>query len=145
LQNLNNHLLELSETLDQSIFTQANQFFFIYRIQSKFIKLPMCLFFLMALGLNDFDAGNIHTKGNWKGWALKIETYWKGCALKIETFLGPEMATSKASAIWATKARFSGPISNGPSNGFSRIKIIKSKRHLYGSTKLGTATYSMIP
>ncbi len=70
----------------------------------------------MALGLNDFDAGNIPIKDNWTGWALKIET-----------FLGPEMATSETSATWAKKARFSGPISNGPSNGFTRIKIIKSK------------------
>jgi hypothetical protein len=36
---------------------------------------------------DDFDADNIHYKGHWKGWALKIETFW-----------GPEMATSKASA-----------------------------------------------
>jgi hypothetical protein len=40
--------------------------------------------------MKDFDAGNIHYKGYWKGWALKVET-----------FLGPEMATSAASAIWA--------------------------------------------
>jgi hypothetical protein len=31
--------------------------------------------------------------------------HWKGWALKIETFLGPEMATSEASAIWAQKSR----------------------------------------
>ncbi len=48
---------------------------------------------------------------------------------KVETVLGPEMATSEASAIWSQKSRdFKGPTpSNGPSNGFSRIKIIKSK------------------
>jgi hypothetical protein len=51
------------------------------------IKLPMYLFFYMALGLNDFDAGNIHYKGHWKGWALKIEA----C-------LGPENG-SEASSI----------------------------------------------
>ncbi len=39
---------------------------------------------LYGVGRNDFDAGNIHYKGHWKGWALKIET-----------FLGPEMVTSK--------------------------------------------------
>ncbi len=33
------------------------------------------------------------------------EGHWKGWALKIETFLGPEMATSEASAIWAQKSR----------------------------------------
>jgi hypothetical protein len=44
----------------------------------------------MWRGRNDFEAGNIHYKGHCKGWALKIET-----------FLGPEMATSEASAIWA--------------------------------------------
>jgi|LakMenE01Jun11ns_1017448.scaffolds.fasta_scaffold7383438_1 hypothetical protein len=32
--------------------------------------------------------GQIHFEGNWKGWALKIYT-----------FLGPEVATCKASAI----------------------------------------------
>ncbi len=34
--------------------------------------------------------GQTHYKGHCKGWALKFET-----------FLGPEMATSIASAIWA--------------------------------------------
>ncbi len=31
--------------------------------------------------------------------------HWKGWALKIETFLGPEITTSEASAIWAQKSR----------------------------------------
>jgi hypothetical protein len=44
----------------------------------------MYLLFIWA-GRNDFDVGNIHFEGHWKGWALKIET-----------FLGPEMATSEA-------------------------------------------------
>ncbi len=26
-------------------------------------------------GHNDFDAGNTHYKGHWKGWALKIKTF----------------------------------------------------------------------
>jgi hypothetical protein len=38
---------------------------------------------------NSFEAGKIYYEGRWKGWALEIET-----------FLGPEMATSEASAIW---------------------------------------------
>ncbi len=42
---------------------------------------------------NDFEAGNIHYKGHWKGWALEIET-----------FLGTEIATSEASTIWAQKS-----------------------------------------
>jgi hypothetical protein len=46
-----------------------------------------------------FMGVKIHFEGHWKGWALKIET-----------FLGPEMATSEASAIWAQKSRdFQGP------------------------------------
>jgi hypothetical protein len=52
---------------------------------------PGCL---NGAGHNGFDAGNIHYKG-----------HWKGRAQKIETFLGPEMATNKASAIWAQKSR----------------------------------------
>ncbi len=45
-----------------------------------------------------------------------------GGVLKIETlFLGAELAASEASAIWAQIS---------PSNGFARIKIIKSKRHI---------------
>jgi hypothetical protein len=43
---------------------------------------------------NGFEACNINYKGRWKGWALEIET-----------FLGPEMATSEASAIWAQNSR----------------------------------------
>ncbi len=27
------------------------------------------------MGRNEFDAGNIHYKGHWKGWALKNETF----------------------------------------------------------------------
>jgi hypothetical protein len=42
----------------------------------------------------DLDGGVIHNEGRLKGWALK----------KIETFLGPEMGTSVASAIWAQKS-----------------------------------------
>jgi hypothetical protein len=34
----------------------------------------------------DFEAGNSHFEGHWKGWALEIET-----------FLGPEMATCQKS------------------------------------------------
>jgi hypothetical protein len=36
---------------------------------------------------------------------LMRATHWKGWTLKTKTFLGPEMATSKASAIWAQKSR----------------------------------------
>jgi hypothetical protein len=55
-------------------------------------KLLMYLLILWR-GHNDFPAGNIHYKGHCKGWTLKTET-----------FLGPEMATSVASAIWAQKS-----------------------------------------
>ncbi len=43
-------------------------------------------------------------------------------------FCGP-VATREASAIWDQKNRGPTP-SNGPSNVVSRIKIIKSKRHI---------------
>ncbi len=36
---------------------------------------------------------------------IHFEAHWKGWALKIETFLGPEMAISEASDIWAQKSR----------------------------------------
>jgi hypothetical protein len=69
--------------------------------------------FLYGAGRNDFDAGNIHYEGLWKGRALK-------------TFLGPEMATSEASAIWAPKNRdFRTHPFNGLTNGVARIKIIE--------------------
>jgi hypothetical protein len=51
--------------------------------------------------------------------ANPLQGYWKGCALKIKPFcLGPAMATSEAI--------FRATPSNGPSNGFALIKIIKS-------------------
>jgi hypothetical protein len=52
---------------------------------------------------------------------IHFESQWKGWALKIETFLGPEMSTSEAISIWAQKkSRFSGSTpSSGPSNGFA--------------------------
>jgi hypothetical protein len=37
-----------------------------------------------------------------------------GWALEIETFLGPEIATSEASAIWAQKSRQGGGCSPPP-------------------------------
>ncbi len=47
---------------------------------------------------NDFEAGNIHYEG-----------HYKGVGPEIGTFLGPKMATRAASAIWAQKShpRFS--------------------------------------
>ncbi len=48
---------------------------------------------LYGAGSNDFDEEKSIFKGHWKGWALKVES-----------FLGPEMATSEASAIWAPKS-----------------------------------------
>jgi hypothetical protein len=54
---------------------------------------------VMALGFNDFDGGQIHYLGHWKGWALKISTFlgpnctrFAGCqirALKSLDFQGP--------------------------------------------------------
>ncbi len=68
----------------------------------------------------------IHYLGNWTGWALKIKT-----------FLGPEIAMSEASANW-----------DGPSNGFARIKIIKSKRHTINrplpDSQLTQMTYTVL-
>jgi hypothetical protein len=40
------------------------------------------------------------------------EGHWMGWALKIETFLGPEMATSEASAIWAQKIQIQPSVQN---------------------------------
>jgi hypothetical protein len=42
---------------------------------------------------NNFEAGNIHYEGHLKEWALEIDIV-----------LGPEMASSEASAIWAQKS-----------------------------------------
>jgi hypothetical protein len=50
----------------------------------------MYLLFIYGAVRHGFEACNIHNEGHWKGWALEIET-----------LLGPEMATSKANAIWA--------------------------------------------
>jgi hypothetical protein len=55
-----------------------------------------------------------------------------GWALEIEAFLGPEIVTNEASAIWAQKKLDfqGGPTpSNGQSNGSARLKIIKYKIH----------------
>ena len=39
------------------------------------IKLAMNLFFYMALAPCDFDAGQRHYLGHWKGWAMKVSTF----------------------------------------------------------------------
>jgi hypothetical protein len=51
----------------------------------------MYLFFLYGAGRMDLDGGNSF-----------LGTF-EGVGPEIETFLGPEMATSAASAIWAQK------------------------------------------
>ncbi len=58
------------------------------------------------------------------------------CALKIETlFLGPEMATCEATAVWASKkSRFSGP---SPSNGQAgQSEFIMSPPHPHPNSPL---------
>jgi len=47
-----------------------------------------CTCYLYGAVRNGFEAGRIHYKGYWKGWALEIET-----------ILGLEMATSEANVI----------------------------------------------
>ncbi len=42
-----------------------------------------CTGCLYGAGRNDFDAGNIHYKGHWKGWALKIDTFSGATYLQI--------------------------------------------------------------
>ncbi len=60
--------------------------------------------------------------------ALSITRALEGVGPEIENFLGPEMATSEVSAIWAQKSQdFRAHPFHGPSNGFARTKIIKSK------------------
>jgi hypothetical protein len=61
---------------------------------------------------NDFDAGNIHYKG-----------------LKIGTFLGPEMATSEASAILAQKSLDL----QGPSLSMARVMDLQARKIGYAS------------
>jgi hypothetical protein len=53
-------------------------------------------------------SGNIHYKGQWMGWALKIET-----------FVGPEMATSKESPFVVPEIEF------GEKNFHSRPRRIR--------------------
>jgi hypothetical protein len=51
--------------------------------------------------------------------------------MKMETFLGPAMATSENNDIWAQKGKiFRAHPSNGPSNAFVPIKIIKFKLYI---------------
>jgi hypothetical protein len=48
-----------------------------------------------------------YVRNGFKVCKIHYERHQKGGALKIATFLGPEMATSKASAIWAQKVEIS--------------------------------------
>ncbi len=54
----------------------------------------LCIYDLYGPVRNVFDACRAITRAGAGG----------GCALEIETFLGPEMVTSEASAIWAQKS-----------------------------------------
>ncbi len=48
---------------------------------------------------------------------------FEGVGPEIETFLGPEMGTSVAIAIWAQKSRFQGPILQTPREIFGDDKL----------------------
>ena len=64
--------------------------------------------FYMALGLNDFEVGNIHCVGHFKGWALNSQLFW------VRMALAPLVAISGPK-----KVLNSGPTpSNGPRNGY---------------------------
>jgi hypothetical protein len=79
-----------------------------------YVKLTMYLFFYMVLELNNFWCGQIYYSNYLKGWALKIFTV-----------LGPNGTRFACCLSGPKKSRFSGsPPSNGPRNGFARIKII---------------------
>ncbi len=53
---------------------------------------------------------------------------FEGVDPEIETYLGPEMGTSVANAIWAQKVKISGPIpSSDVTNGFPTIQIHTSR------------------
>ena len=58
-----------------------------YFILSVFIciKIPMDLFFYMGLGRYDFDAGQRHYLGHWKGWVECLACFWP-------KFQGPKQA-----------------------------------------------------
>jgi hypothetical protein len=57
-----------------------------YRIQKvMYMKLPMHLFFYMALGLNDFDAGQSITQAIERGGPLKTLPFWPK---KVSIFRG---------------------------------------------------------
>ena len=43
----------------------------------------MYLLFIWRVGRNDFDAGNIHYEGHWKGWALKSILFWALVSLQL--------------------------------------------------------------
>jgi hypothetical protein len=63
----------------------------VYKILDHICAYTFCLYGAVR---NGFEAGKIFYKGHWKGWVLEIET-----------LLGPEVATSEASVIWAQKSR----------------------------------------
>ena len=50
----------------------------------------------MALGLNDFEAGNIHYVGHLKGWALNSRLFWVQMALaSLVAISGPKKSQSQ--------------------------------------------------
>jgi hypothetical protein len=75
----------------------------------------MYLFF-MALGLDNFDGGN------------PLLRLLEGVGLENLNFLGPKWHLLCSLTFQGPKkSQYSGPIpSNGPQNGFGRIKIISS-------------------
>jgi hypothetical protein len=53
----------------------------------------MYLVFFMALILNDFEAGNIHYLGYYKGWSLKSRFFWAQMALAtLVAISGPNLS-----------------------------------------------------
>jgi hypothetical protein len=63
------------------------------KLRSSVITINVLVVYCIWRVCNGAEEDKIQYEGHWKGWALKIET-----------FLGFEMATSVASAIWAQKS-----------------------------------------
>ncbi len=60
----------------------------------------------------------------------------EGVGPKNQDFFGPEMATSKVSAIWAQNSQGGPTPSICASNGFSHVKTIKSNCHIKTGTSV---------
>jgi hypothetical protein len=139
-KSLNTFLVASTKNGDRINYLNKGQIFCLLGFNDEYRSFgglynSLCSLCVNNMYINSYDAINIHYEGHWKGWVLKLRLAW---ALKWQRVV-------KRVPFGPKKVKISGPTpSIGLSNGFARIKIIKSKRHIKTGTLVNNRYHTLI-